>query len=233
MRLLPKTKIAKTGLAVLATALLIYGAVLGVDRIFAAISKHGIFSADSVPHKQAVLVLGARIYPDGRLSPVLEDRVLTGVEIYSGGKADKLIMSGDHGSNEYDEVNSAKKLILDLHVPPEDVFLDYAGFDTYDSIYRAKAVFGATDLVIVTQAYHLPRALFIARGLGLDAVGVVADRQNYAKLGYFRKREKLANLKALYDIVFRSEPKYLGEEIPISGDGRSSWDESSFPKIHE
>lgn len=141
------------------------------------------------------------------------------MELYEAGAAPKLLMSGDHGREEYDEVNAMKQFALEKGIASADVFMDHAGFSTYESLYRAKEVFGAEKIIIVTQRYHLYRALYIADRLGLEAVGVAADQRSYA--GQTRRdiREVLARNKDFLTGIFRPEPTYLGEMIPIFGDG--------------
>ena len=124
-----------------------------------------------------ILVLGAGLQPDGKPSPMLSERIRTGVALYKAGASARLLMSGDHGTKGHDEVNAMKDAALAAGVPSEAVFMDHAGFSTYDSMYRARDIFGAKKLVVVTQEYHLPRALWIARRMGLEAVGVACDTQ--------------------------------------------------------
>jgi SanA protein len=173
---------------------------------------------------EAVLVPGAMVYRGGGLSHVLEDRLESARALYARGAAGKLLLSGDHGTRYYDEVNSMKRHLLSQGVPAEDIFLDHAGFETYDSIYRAAEVFGVKRMVICTQRFHLYRALYIARALGLEAYGVAADRRVYRGWMLNETREFFARIKAFFKILLRPAPKFLGAHIPISGDGRKSWD---------
>lgn len=166
-----------------------------------------------------VLVLGAGVWEGGQPSHMLEDRLLTGIRLYETGAGRKLLMSGDHGSTDYDEVNVMKRFAVERGVPDSDVFMDHAGFSTYESLYRAKAVFQATSVVIVTQTYHLYRALYIARAMGLDVRGVAAERRTYVGQNYYNLREFLARVKDFGMTILRLEPTYLGEAIPVSGDG--------------
>ena len=179
---------------------------------------------ENVPKSQVALILGAKVNADGSMSDVFMDRTLKALELYKAGKVDKLLVSGDHGLAEYDEVNAVKNFLLKRGVGKKDIFLDYAGFDTYDSIYRAREIFQVDSLVIVTQEFHLPRAVYIARALGIEASGYVADRQEYVKASLFALREALARVKAFGNVILGSEPKVLGEAIPIYGDGTASWD---------
>jgi len=166
-----------------------------------------------------ILVLGAKVMPDGSLSPILKDRVKVGLELYFNGAAPKLLMSGDHGRKEYDEVGAMKNFAISEGVSSADLFMDHAGFSTYESVYRAKEIFGAKRVLIVTQKYHLHRALYIAKRLGLEADGVASDLRDYRSMAYNNTREYLARIKAFGMCIFKPEPTYLGETIPIYGDG--------------
>ena len=166
-----------------------------------------------------ILVLGAGLQPDGKPSPMLSERIRTGVALYKAGASARLLMSGDHGTKGHDEVNAMKDAAMAAGVPSEAVFMDHAGFSTYDSMYRARDVFGAKKLVVVTQEYHLPRALWIARRMGLEAVGVACDTQRYSGQLYRDLRELLARDKDFVKCLKMPEPKYLGESIPLAGSG--------------
>lgn len=188
-------------------------------------SSSFVFEAnENIASKQTVLILGARVYNDGRMSDILKDRVLTALELYNTKKVEKFLVSGDHGRIGYDEVNTIKAYLLENGVKPEDIFLDHAGFDTYDSIYRAKEIFQVKSLIIVTQRFHLPRAVYIAKSLHVDAIGVIADRHIYIMENYNQLRESLARVKAFVDVTIHSKPKFLGKPIPITGDSKLSWD---------
>lgn len=183
---------------------------------------------EDIPEKQAVIILGAYIRGD-KLSHVLEQRVKTGTAIYLDEQVSKILLSGDHGQVEYDEVNSMRKYVLSnyLSVRPYDVFMDHAGFDTYDSMYRAKEIFEIESAVVVTQEFHINRAVYIANELGIDSVGYAVNEDiypEYTKLKW-RLRESLSRVKAYGDVLLKSKPKYLGDPIPITGDGRLSWDD--------
>ena len=166
-----------------------------------------------------ILVLGAGLQPDGRPSPMLSERIRTGVALYKAGASARLLMSGDHGTKGHDEVNAMKDAALAAGVPSEAVFMDHAGFSTYDSMYRARDIFGAKKLVVVTQEYHLPRALWIARRMGLEAVGVACDTQRYSGQLYRDLRELLARDKDFVKCLKMPEPRVLGEAIPLAGSG--------------
>ncbi len=166
-----------------------------------------------------ILVLGAGVREDGSMSHMLNDRVVTAIDLYNKGASSKIIMSGDHGRNGYDEVNPMKQAALDAGIPDSDVFMDHAGFSTYDSIYRADKIFEADKILIVTQDYHLPRALYIANSFGISADGVCANPREYSGQLMRDIRETVARCKDFISTVIKPEPAYLGDIIPISGDG--------------
>ena len=174
-----------------------------------------------------VLVLGCYVFENGTPSTMLRDRLTKGVELYDLGAVPKLLMSGDHGREHYNEVDAMKRFAVDAGIPTEDIFMDHAGFSTYESVYRAKEVFQAQKILIVTQEYHLYRALYIAEQFGLEAYGVSSDYRAYA--GQFMRdvREILARVKDCTICIFKPEPIFLGEVIPIFGDGNLTNDATS------
>ena len=214
-----KKKVLLTFAAALVLLALLLG--LGPDLLIVAAGQRRIVSPEEAAAFEAdcILVLGAGLLPDGSPSLMLGERIRTGVELYKAGVAPKLLMSGDHSRSDHDEVNAMKDAAKAQGVPSEDIFMDHAGFATYDSFYRAGAVFGVKKVVVVTQAYHLPRALWIARSLGLEAVGVACDTRRYA--GQFNRdvREILARDKDFFKCILKPLPRYLGEAIPIWGSG--------------
>ena len=165
-----------------------------------------------------ILVLGAGLR-NGKPSPVLKDRLDTAYELYEDGYSKKIIVSGDHGKKYYDEVNVMKNYLLDKGVESNDIFMDHAGFSTYESVYRAKEIFLTNNIIIVTQQFHLYRSLYIANKLGLDAIGVSATLRNYSGSVKFELREILARDKDFVKVMFKPEPTYLGDTIPVFGDG--------------
>ena len=183
--------------------------------------KDKILSPPEASELQAdcILILGAGVWANNTPSPMLNDRLLQGIELYELGASDKLLMSGDHGSKDYDEVNVMKDFAIERGVPSEDIFMDHAGFSTYESMYRVRDVFKAKKIIIVTQGYHLYRALYDAKGLGLEAYGVAADPREYAGQSYREIRESLARVKDFIYVIIKPEPTYLGEEIPVNGNG--------------
>lgn len=171
-----------------------------------------------------IIVLGCQVKSDGSLSHMLRDRLMRGVELYKQTTAPKIIMSGDHGQKNYDEVNAMKQYAIENGVPSEDIFMDHAGFSTYETVFRAKEIFKAEKVVIVTQEYHLYRALYIAKQLGLEAYGVSADLNRYAGQSMRDMREVLARNKDFLKCIFKPNPTYLGEAIPVSGNGDATND---------
>ena len=170
----------------------------------------------------AILVLGARVWDNGQPSGILKDRINTGISLYEAGVSDRLLMSGDHGQEDYDEVNAMKEYAIEQGVPAESVFMDHAGFSTYESVYRARDIFQVKTVIIVSQQYHLYRALYIARALGLDAYGVSCDTRQFNSFLLFDVRETLARFKDFFFSIFQPLPTYLGAIIPISGDAAAT-----------
>ncbi|MDR1701671.1 MAG: YdcF family protein [Sporomusaceae bacterium] len=179
-----------------------------------------IVSLEEAPQADAVIILGAFVYGNDRPSPVLEDRLDYGYALYRAGKTTKIIVSGDHGTKYYDEVNAMKNYLIAKGVPRQDIFMDHAGFNTYDSMYRAKEIFGVKTLLISTQEFHIDRAVYIARQLGIDAYGYPSEDKEIYEMKQLKLRESLARVKAFWDAdVIHRNPQYLGEAIPIMGDG--------------
>lgn len=176
-------------------------------------------SVSDVPRTDVAVILGAAVRR-GKPSPILEERTNKAIELYLNGKVSKILMTGDNSALTHDEVTPVRKYLIDAGIPAGDIFLDHAGFDTYSSMYRARDIFEAQSMTVVTQDFHLPRAVYIARHLGVTAYGVHALGQGTLR-NYVR--EIPASLKALFDIVRQRVPKYLGEKIPLTGDGSTTW----------
>jgi SanA protein len=174
--------------------------------------------AGDLRNVDCILILGAGVR-DNKPSLMLEDRLDLGIELYKTGVSNRILMSGDHGRVEYDEVNIMKQYAIDQGVPSEDIFMDHAGFSTYESFYRARDIFQADTIVIVTQQYHMYRALYDGKGLGLNVYGVTADPQIYQGQAKRNAREILARAKDFLYIIAKPKPTYLGDTIPLSGDG--------------
>lgn len=168
---------------------------------------------------ECIMVLGAAVNPDGTPSQMLKDRLETGVELYYQGVAPKLLLTGDDGQMEYNEVRAMKNYVIEAGVPEEDIFLDHAGFSTYDSTYRASYVFGVESMVVVTQEYHLYRSLHGCKKMGIDAVGVAAEQDVYSGQEFREVREALARVKDFVKWIIKPEATFLGEAIPINGNG--------------
>ena len=197
-------------------------AVFGVNGYVKYIGGKNIMTPEEIKEigsADCIIVLGCQVFPDGSLSAMLYDRVTRGIELYENKVAPKLIVSGDHGRKEYDEVNAMKKYAIDNGIPSENIFMDHAGFSTYESIYRAKEIFEADKIVVVTQKYHLYRALYIAEKLGIEAYGVSSDYRAYYGQMYREVREILARCKDFMTTIVKPEPTFLGESIPVSGNG--------------
>ena len=176
---------------------------------------------------QCILVLGAGLSESGTPSPMLKDRLDTAISLYNKNVAPKLLLSGDHGKKYYDEVKSMKKYCLEQGVPLEDLFLDHAGFSTYESIVRSQKVFQVQRMIIVTQEYHQYRALYTARKSGIEAYGVSASLREYSGQDIRDQREFFARNKDFLQTLYWPDPTYLGGPIPITGDSALSQEESS------
>ena len=192
----------------------------GVNAAMLVGMRSSIVTMNDLPtDADCVLVLGAGVRADGSPSPMLADRIATGVAVYENGGGTKLLMSGDHGRPDYDEVNCMKREAIRAGVPSEDIFMDHAGFSTYESLYRARDIFECRNIIIVSQKYHLYRAVYIAHALGLDAVGAQSDYRAYRGQAYREVREILARDKDFFFAIFKPLPTFLGESIPVSGNG--------------
>ena len=166
-----------------------------------------------------IIVLGCHVKSDGVPGRMLTDRLDAGIALYKAGVAPKLLMSGDHGRTNYDEVNTMKGYTIEAGISSEDVFMDHAGFSTYESMYRAKEIFCAEKILIVSQEYHLHRAIYLARALGIEAYGVAADYRTYSGQLYRDIREILARDKDYFVALFLPDYPYGGETIPVFGNG--------------
>lgn len=216
-----KRKAKRIFTVLVSAAVLLAAAVLVPNFIVVNKTKSNIVTLEEAAKLSDVdcaVILGAGVR-DEKPTPMLKDRLLTGIELYKSGAAKKLIMSGDHGSKDYDEVNIMKSFAVENGVPDSDIFMDHAGFSTYETVYRAKEIFEADNIIIVSQEYHLYRALYIAEKLDVKAAGVSADLRAYK--GQIKRdlREILARDKDYFNCIIKPEPTYLGEKIPVSGNG--------------
>lgn len=219
-------------IAVVAAGIVLLGAatVFGVNAYVVYTADDYILSEEQAAQLQdvdCILVLGCGVRADGSPSDMLHDRLKRGVSLCRSGASEKLLMSGDHGRDGYDEVDAMKAYAVAEGIAAEDVFMDHAGFSTYESMYRARDVFQAKKVIIVTQQYHLYRAVYIARSLGIDAYGVSSDYRRYLGATGREVREVLARCKDAVTCIFQPAPTYLGPAIPIWGDGNLTNDENS------
>lgn len=212
-------KLIKTGIFLGAAGLLL---ILCINSYVKSYAKKYILTeekASELEDVDCVLVLGCLVRPGGVPSQMLKDRVDQGIRLYENQVSDRLLMSGDHGRKDYDEVNTMKRIAAETGIPSGHVFMDHAGFSTYESMYRAKEVFQVKKAVIVTQGYHLYRAVYDARKLGIEAYGVASDPRRYGGQKYRDAREVLARTKDFFVTIWKQKPTYLGDAIPVSGDG--------------
>jgi len=201
--------------------------IVGIDFYVKQTAKEQILTVEEVKDVKdidCILVLGAGVWENNKPSHMLEDRLLQSIELYQEGVAPKLIMSGDHGQEDYDEVNVMKNFAKERGIEAEDIFMDHAGFSTYESIYRAKEIFEVDKMVIVTQKYHLYRALYIADKFGITAYGVASNPREYAGQAYRELREVASRNKDFFMCILKPEPTYLGKTIPVSGSGAQTDD---------
>lgn len=200
--------IPSIGCGILITAIVFF--------IIARATDHLIYDdIESLPHTQIALIPGASVSKEGVLSPVLKDRADAAIAVYRAGKVDKIVVSGDNSTTTYNEVNPIKNYLLYFGIPEEDVFLDYAGFDTYSSMYRARDIFLVGSTTVISQSFHLPRAVYIGQHLGIATYGFNADDGHYLYKNYVR--EWLANIKAVINLALHTKPKYLGKKVPVTG----------------
>lgn len=198
-----------------------------VTNVWVAASASGrLYSTvDDVPVRSVAIVPGAMVYSDGTPSLSLADRLETALELYRAGKVERILVSGDHAAPEYDETNAMRRWLVRRGVPSDDIYLDHAGLRTLDTMERAKRVFEVRDAIVCSQAYHLPRAVFLARRAGIDAVGLAADRHDYPGAASYEAREILARVGAWLDsYVLGTQPRYLGPVLPIDGDSKATHD---------
>lgn len=204
--------------------------VLGINLLIILATRKSIISendATNLENVDCIIVLGAGV-KNGKPTPMLEDRLLQGIELYKKGASKKIIMSGDHGRKDYDEVNIMKQYAIDKGVPSEDIFMDHAGFSSYDSVYRAQKIFGAKKIILVTQKYHLYRSIYIAKKLGMEAYGVASNPRKYVGQWARELREIIARNKDFFKCLVKPQSTYLGETIPVSGNGDSTNDKDKI-----
>lgn len=196
-------------------------AVLGPNAWVVLSTRGKLLTLSDAPPEDidCILVLGCGVYSDGSPTPMLNDRLTRAIALYEAGWSEKLLMSGDNRSKYYNELATMHRVAREAGVPSSAIALDYAGLNTYDSVYRARDIFGAKRIVIVTQAYHLYRALYLARALGLEAWGVAADGENYRGQTMRDLREILARDKDFLQAITQPLPTYLGDPVPLYSEG--------------
>jgi SanA protein len=206
-------------------------AIVGLANAYVLLSVNGETTGNvaDVPHEQVAIVPGAGVNPDGSMSTMLADRVQQADALWRAGKVDRILVSGDHHAWSYDEPDTMRKALVRDGVPGRVIFEDHAGFDTWATMVRARSIFGVKSAVIVTQGFHMPRALYLAEAVGLDATGLTADLHPYGIQGAKSDvREVLSRVKAIADASLDA-PAVGGPPLPISGDGRSSWGSTPPP----
>jgi SanA protein len=211
-------RIAKMFFKIILVLIILGALVLIIARLATGLYAHPkTYTSSEVPLRRVAIVFGAGLWRDGTATPVLADRVTTAANLYLAGKVEKLLMSGDNRFVEYNEPAVMRDLALSLGIPEDAIVLDFAGRRTYDTCYRAKAIFGVTEAILVTQAFHLPRALYECNRLGVDSVGVQADLRIYRKSSmlYWSMRELLATVAALWDVNIGHPLPVLGVPEPI------------------
>jgi SanA protein len=205
-------------------AFALVAAVMGANA-YILLSTKGEATADvaDVPHAQVAIVPGALVQPNGKMSAMLADRVRQAEALWRAGKVDRILVSGDHHTWAYDEPDTMRKALVADGMPGRVIFEDHAGFDTWATMVRARSVFGVRDAVVVTQSFHMPRALYLANEAGIEATGLTADLHQWGYQGRKSEvREVLSRIKAIADTTLDT-PAMGGRRIPISGDGRASW----------
>lgn len=219
-------KYVKRGVIVCASAgVLCAGVLFGTNIYMEQKVKDDITTGYEGEKKDCIIVLGAGIWDDGTPMPVLRDRLDKAIELYDQGVSDRLLMTGDHGRADHNEVRAMKEYAMDHGVPEDAIFMDHAGFSTYESMYRANEIFEVESAIVVTQPFHQTRSVYLAQGFGIDAVGVPCKDTRYSGSWTLEYREKLARTKDFFSMIFHPEPTYLGEKIPISGSGLATEDQ--------
>jgi SanA protein len=207
----------RRALLIVVAGVLALAAFLGGMRLWMlyTVRKYIYARIEGVPPRPVALVLGAGLWADGSLTPVLADRVATAADLSHAGVVQKLLLSGDHHSVTYNEPAAMMEYAVRLGVPEDAILLDYAGRRTYDSCYRARTIFGVEQAIVVTQRFHAPRALYLCRNLGMDALAILADRQDYSIRRFkWEAREYLASVLAWWDIRVRHPVPVPGTPLP-------------------
>ncbi|MDP3278893.1 MAG: ElyC/SanA/YdcF family protein [Deltaproteobacteria bacterium] len=219
-------RIAKRALwVVLGFAVVLFGLAMWAENRVRVSAQSRVFSLANARETEVAIVLGARVYANGQPSIILQDRLACGLSLYRRGLVSYVIVSGDHGTDGYDEVRAMREWLLARGVPSEKIYVDHAGFRTLDSMARAAQVFSARRASVCTQAFHLPRSLWLARAFHLDAIGVIADQRSYKSRRVDAVREWLARVRAVLDTsVLHTQPRFVGPGIPLGSDTRATHD---------
>jgi SanA protein len=210
--------IAKMILNILIVLIVLGLVMLSLSRLVTGLyARPKTYTAEDVPARRIVIVFGAGLWRNGTATPVLQDRVKTAANLYFAGKVEKLLMSGDNRFVDYNEPAVMREVALSLGVPEYAIVLDFAGRRTYDTCYRAKAIFGVAEAILVTQSFHLPRAIYECSQLGIDSVGVEADQRDYSRSSvlYWNARELFATVAGLWDVNISHPVPVLGNPEPI------------------
>jgi len=198
---------------------LIIFTILGIEAIFLRHTSEDIYSDISkIPPRVTVIILGASVHSDGKLSPILKDRVDTAIKLYRRNKVKNFHVTGDHRTEDYNEIAAMVSYLRERGIPQNRITSDHAGLDTYDSMYRAGKLFNIENATVVTQKFHLPRALFISGQLGFNYFGFTADQRAYQTEYRLKQREKLANVKALWEVLINKEPSTMEYRLDSSED---------------
>ncbi|MEF9925608.1 MAG: ElyC/SanA/YdcF family protein [Raoultibacter sp.] len=208
-------------LVIVCVAVVSAGLVVGTNAFVIGTTSNKIVapSAALAHNAQCIVVLGASVLPDGSPSGILQDRLDAAIALYKAGAAPKMLMSGDNGDVSYNEGAAMKNYAIEQGVPSEDIFNDHAGFSTYETMYRAKNVFGAQRIIVVTQTYHLYRALYAANGLGMEAIGVASDAHAYKNQSYYDLREVPARTKDFFQTLLKVPSTFVGDPISLNQSG--------------
>jgi SanA protein len=228
-------KILKMTIQVIIWLLVGAAVAVGASKLYAELyARSRLYTPASAPTKRVAIVFGAGLRRDGSPSPILQDRVKAAADLYFSGKVEKILMSGDNSFLDYNEPGAMLNFALDLGVPQEDIVLDYAGRRTYDTCYRAKSIFGVSDALLVTQRYHLPRAIFTCNALGLKSVGVIADQRDYHSptKEYWEVREIGATIVAIWEVWITRPLPVLGDPEPIFTTQENNLDAQSYIGTH-
>ena len=222
MKHFKKKPVLIIGLTLVSVFLIALISFLAINYYVLKSSSPYILSVDEagkLENADCIMVLGRRIDKNGQPSLLLNDRLQKGIELYENDVAPRLLMSGGHGRTRYSGIQTMKSLAVASGIPSSHVFMDHAGFTTYESMFRAEDIFNVKKVIIVTQDYHLPRAIYTERALGIDAYGVATRPDTYHGHAKRESKEAFLRYRDFFTVLFRPDPKRLGDKIPITGNG--------------